>query len=192
MLLPFLPLFGRHCCGFLGDQWTEALLHLGEDRVHIPVTFGVDPADHFRTVVEADLMTEGRDDLTVEPAGFRTCQVDHRRRDVLWRELLHPLWIGIRNGADHAGVGDWRDAVRCHSVLAQSVGARVGEADDRHLGRRVIRLSRGAVQTRAGGEVDDPPVRALALAAPVDRSVLGGVERASGMDGQDRVPVLLG
>src|SRR5208282_3290582 len=77
-------------------------------------------------------------------------------------------------------------AVRAHVEARHVEGDRLREADDSHLGRRVVRLAEIADQPRGRGEVDVAPALLL---AEMEACRLGDVEAAEEMDPDDRLEV---
>ena len=102
---------------WFADKWSECCLDSREDIVEIPGTFGLDLTDHFRPIVQSDTVPGRADDLAVDPAGLCTRQVDHGWRDILGLEIRPPIDVRTWYGAYHTCGGDWRDAVRGHSII---------------------------------------------------------------------------
>ena len=88
-------------------------------------------------------------------------QIGAERRDLLRAHLLdlldaRLLGLGLgRDGADHAGPGERRDAVRADVEAAHVERDRLRQADDAEFCRGVVGLAEIADQARGRGEVHE-------------------------------------
>ena len=162
------------------------------DRLQRPALGVVHRAHRAVGVEQHDLVHAHAEDLRGDAVGGVGQQEHRHRRDLGRRHLLGALEprllrVGVgRNGADHARPGEGRDAVGADVERRHVERDRARQADDAHLGRRVVRLAEIADQARGRGEVHEG-ARLLLL------EVVGGgaadVERAVQMHVDHHLPV---
>src|SRR5215472_9716347 len=117
------------------------------DGLRRPALAAMDRADRPWLAHEEDLVLAYGEDLAGDIRREIAGEIDGERRDLRGRHRLHALHPRLLlgrvggDGADEAAPSKRRDAVGAHIVARHVEGDRFREADDTHLGRRIVSLA---------------------------------------------------